>query len=54
MQIIISANEEILAITANTKAAVSEDMEEEAYWNWLRGAGKDENGNTEGLQKIPV
>ena len=40
MQVIISANEQILAMAANIKRVVSEDMDEETYWNWIGAVAK--------------
>ncbi|MCI9611596.1 MAG: hypothetical protein HFH33_06075 [Eubacterium sp.] len=54
MQVIISANEQILAMAANIKRVVSEDMDEETYWNWIGAVGKDKNENADRVQEIPV
>ena len=37
MDIIISANHNILAMVKNSELNISEDMGEEEYWKWMQG-----------------
>lgn len=54
MEIIISANQDILAMVSDTQRNCSENMSEEAYWEWMRGRGKGEIKDEHRVQKIQV
>ena len=45
MEIIISANQNILDMVNNSKIIIDEKMSEELYWQWLNGISKDDIKN---------
>lgn len=54
MEVIISANQNILAMANNFDGKIDERMSEELYWQWVRGVSKDGLENENRLQEISV
>lgn len=54
MDIIISANQEILAMLKSLEVNVSKEMDEEEYYEWLKSIKKDDIGNENRIQEVSV
>ncbi|MDE7312359.1 MAG: hypothetical protein K2N87_12190 [Eubacterium sp.] len=54
MEIIISANQDILAMVSAPQLDLSKNMSEEAYWEWVLRSGKGEARDESRVQEIQI
>lgn len=54
MEIIISANQNILAMANRSEINIGEDMSEKEFWKWVQGISKEAIEDENRLQEVSI